>query len=303
MVTKPTTTASTCACLQGSALSWGNRDYDVNLVIADKAWDTAGQLWFNVFNLDGFIGDRILTNWLWNPYLEVRARRYRFRILNGSVSRYFAIALVKQRDDTGGELAGPPGSGTSYDRVPFHMIANDGNVMEHTVRFDASLGSEFNAILPTQGIAERYDIIVDFADHGIQPGDKLYMVNVLEHTNGKVTDDKIPLADILDETYKGVINGNRWENGDPGVGKFLEFRVQSYNGTDLSMDPSQFESGGQKLIPLPIDRNDPQLANAIHRTFRFGRSSGTDSKRRGPSRPTAVPDSAWIREGYRRLLA
>ncbi|RMH19765.1 MAG: copper oxidase [Acidobacteria bacterium] len=260
----------------GTALPWGNRDYDVNLAVFDKAWDTQGQLWFNIFNLDGFIGDRVMVNWLWRPYFEVRARRYRFRILNASVSRYFAIALVRQIQGSSGEFQGPPGSGVSYDRVPFHMIANDGNIMEHAVRFDASLGAEHNAILPTQGIAERYDIIVDFAAHGIQPGDKLYFVNVLEHTNGKVTDDKIPLKDILDESYKPVVNGNRWEGGDPGVGKFLEFRVVAYNGTDLSMDPSNFEPGGQKMIPLPIDRNDPQLANALHRTFKFGRSSGTD---------------------------
>ncbi|MEE8524824.1 MAG: multicopper oxidase domain-containing protein, partial [Thermoanaerobaculia bacterium] len=260
----------------GSAMSWGNRDYDVNLVIADKAWDQEGQLWFNIFNFDGFIGDRILTNWLYNPYFEVRARRYRFRILNGAVSRYFAIALVKQVQGSSGQFDGPQGSGVSYDRVPFHMVANDGNIMEHTVRFDASLGSSHNATLPTLGIAERYDIVVDFADHGIQPGDKLYFVNVLEHTNGKVTDDKIPLADILSEEYKAVIDDDRWEDGDPGVGRFLELRVVSYAGTDLSMDPADFEPGGQKMIPLPIDRNDPQLDTALHRTFKFGRSSGTD---------------------------
>src|SRR4051812_6835954 len=81
----------------GSALDWGNRDYDVNLVIADKAWDANGQLWFNIFNTDGFVADRLLTNWQWQPYLDVRARRYRFRILNGSVSRYLKLAVVDAR--------------------------------------------------------------------------------------------------------------------------------------------------------------------------------------------------------------
>ena len=102
----------------GTALPWGNRDYDVNLVIADKAWDPSGQLWFNIHNKDGFLGDEVLTNWLYKPYLNVRERRYRFRILNGSVSRYFAIALVVERNGGGGELQGPPNSGVSYDRVP-----------------------------------------------------------------------------------------------------------------------------------------------------------------------------------------
>ena len=53
----------------------------MNLVVADKAWDATGQLFFNIFNLDGFLGDQVLVNWSWKPYLDVRARRYRFRIL------------------------------------------------------------------------------------------------------------------------------------------------------------------------------------------------------------------------------
>ena len=267
----------------GSALSWGNRDYDVNLVIADKAWDEDGQLWYNIFNTDGFLGDRLLTNWLYKPYMEVRRRRYRFRILNGSVSRYFAFALVKQVQGSGGQMAGPPGSGVSYNRVGFHMVANDGNLLEHAVPFDGSMDldgdgnlSEHNGVLPTQGIAERYDIVVDFASQGIQAGDKLYFVNILEHDDGKVTGDKIPLASILSESYKAVLDGDRWEDGDPVVGRFLEFRVVSYAGTDVSMDPNNYEPGGQKMIPLPIKRNDPQLANAIRREFIFGRSGGSD---------------------------
>ena len=59
------------------------------------------------------------VNWLYKPYMDVRARKYRFRLLNGSVSRYFKVALVDE--------AGNP--------VPFYMIANDGNIMEHTVYF------------------------------------------------------------------------------------------------------------------------------------------------------------------------
>jgi hypothetical protein len=285
----------------GSALPWGNRDYDVNLLIADKAWDDEGQLWFNIFNLDGFIGDRVLTNWLYKPYFDVRARRYRFRFLNGSVSRYFQFALVRQRNDTGGEFDGPSGSGVSYDRVGFHMVANDGNIMEHTVPFDGTMdldgdsnASEHKGILPTQGIAERYDIVVDFASQGIQPGDKLYFVNLLEHKDGQEAGRTVSLSSILDGSYEesGDCDGwdcdgggwsttladKGWGGGggsfpdpgfDPGVGRFLELRVVAYGGTDLSMDPHAFEPGGQTMIPLAIDRNDPQLANATRRTFSF----------------------------------
>ena len=275
----------------GTALDWGNRDYDVNLLIADKAWDQDGQLWFNIFNRDGFIGDRILTNWLFHPFMKVRARSYRFRILNGAVSRYFTFALVQEVQGNGGELPGRPNSGVSYNRVPFHMIANDGNIMEHTVPFDGTMdlngngnADEHKGVLPTQAIAERYDIIVDFSKHGIQVGDRLYMVNLLEHTTGETTGDKIPLADVLSGAYRARAvdeDGDKvrdvWVGGDPGVGRFLQFRVMRYDGQDLSMDPTQYEPGGQKMIPLTIDRDDESaLANATHRTFDFGTSSGTD---------------------------
>ena len=271
----------------GTALPWGNRDYDVNLVVADKAWDQTGQLWFNIFNTDGFVGDNILVNWEYRPYLDVRARRYRFRILDGSVSRFIALGLVQMVNGSTGQIPGPAGSGVSYNRVPFYMVANDGNLMEHAVAFDASADATHNAILPTQGIAERYDIVVDFAKNGIKPGDKLYFVNTLEHTNGKVTGNKIPLESILNESYKAQIvndvNGVplNWINGDPCVGKIMELRVQAYTGTDLSMDPADYVAGKLAMIPLTINRDLPadqtKLAGARHRTFTFGRANGSDT--------------------------
>jgi FtsP/CotA-like multicopper oxidase with cupredoxin domain len=282
----------------GSALPWGNRDYDVNLVVADKAWDENGQLWFNPFNTDGFLGDQILVNWQYQPRLKVRARSYRFRILNGSVSRFFKLAVVREISGNGGEFPGPAGSGVSYNRVPFHLIANDGNLMEHAVPFDGSMDldgdgdrQDHNAILPTQGIAERFDIIINFAKNGIKSGDKLYFVNLLEHKTGKGPEkNELSLADVLSEKYKAVIKqtskGPQWDKGDPTVGKFLQLLVQPYTGQDVSMNPADYEPArpgkpaGKIMIPLPIDRDNPadqaKLKVARHREFIFGRSDGTD---------------------------
>ncbi|MBH3428427.1 multicopper oxidase domain-containing protein [Pseudomonas alkylphenolica] len=281
----------------GSALSWGNRDYDVNLVIADKAWGANGQLWFNPFNTDGFLGDQVLVNWQYKPYLDVRARSYRFRILNGSVSRYFKLALVREIKGSGGEFPGPKGSGLSYARVPFHMIANDGNIMEHSVPFDGSMDLDgdgdrqnHNAILPTQGIAERFDIIVNFSKNGIKAGDKLFFVNVKAHDTGKGPKEDIELADVLSEKYLAVIKqgskGPQWDKGDPAVGKVLQLNVKVYTGQDLAMDPAAYEPAkpgkaeGKVMIPLKLHRDNPAdqalLAQARHRTFIFGRSDGTD---------------------------
>lgn len=241
----------------GSDLAWGNRDYDVNLLLAEKAWDQEGQLWFNPFNIKGFIGDVMTVNWLYKPYFDVRARKYRFRILNGSVSRYFKLALV--RED------GSP--------VDCYMVANDGNIMEHTVFFE---GCE----LPTQGIAERYDIIVDFSQ--FSPGEKIYMINTLQHMNGQVTDQPIPVEQIVSGEYQPVMQDDdgdgapdRWVNGDPVVGKFLEFRVHRYRGRDRSLDPARYVAGKRKLIPLNRP-SEEDLANALHRTFEFERQPTDD---------------------------
>jgi manganese oxidase len=266
----------------GTALSWGNRDYDVVLLVADKAWNPSdGQLWFNNAETDkGFLGDRMTVNWLYKPYFDVRARKYRFRILNGSVSRIMALALVHEVAGNGGEIPGPPNSGVSYNRVPFHMIANDGNVMEHAVPFDGRFGTK-RGELPSQTIAERYDIVVDFSRHGIAPGDKLFFVNVMEHEDGKGSKSKVPLTEILAGNYNPVVQNGRWINGDPGVGKFLELRVAAMapGQVDLSMNPADYEPGKTKMIPLTIDRtaktvNGVPLATAKHHTYEFVHSGG-----------------------------
>ena len=237
----------------GSNLDFGNRDYDVNMVIADKAWDASGQLWFNIFNLDGFVGDVMTVNWLYKPYMDVRARRYRFRMLNGSVSRYIKTAVVDQN--------GNP--------VPVYMIANDGNIMEHSVLFA-------DGILPTQSIAERYDIIIDFSAY--EAGTKIYFVNLMEHYDGAGPNTNIALADVLSGAYQANIdvNGN-WIDGDPAVGKFMELRVQNYTGTDQSMNPANYLAGGQTMIPTPTF-TQAELDNALHRTFKFGNNNGTDEQ-------------------------
>jgi FtsP/CotA-like multicopper oxidase with cupredoxin domain len=278
----------------GTALSWGNRDYDVHLLVADKATDQNGQLWFNTLEREGFLGDVMTVNWLYKPYFDVRARRYRFRFLNGGVARVLKHALVQEVNGTGGELPGPTGSGKSYKRVPFHMIANDGNIMEHAVPFDGvrdlmhdGKPDVWKGQLPAEVVAERYDIIVDFAKHGIQPGDKLYFVNTMEHADGRGSKRTVPLADILSEAYHPVIQDNKWINGDPCVGKYLELRVQAYSGTDLSLDPVDYEPGKLSMIPLPLDRvnkcttlpdgscaSNGNLLTARHRTHEFVRSNG-----------------------------
>lgn len=277
----------------GSALPWGNRDYDVNLVVGDKAFDKSGQLWFNPFQTNGFLGDVMTVNFGYKPTLDVRARRYRFRILNGSVARYYKMALVREIAGTTGTLKGPTGSNLSYEAVPFHLIANDGNIMEHSVAIDGTNGTE-KGTLPVQAIGERYDIIVDFAANSIKAGDKLYFVNLTEHKDGHQPNQFIPLANVLNGSYKPVVSGTTWINGDPAVGMFLRFDVKACTDTtgkavacvDNSMKPALYTPGNTngpnktalKMLPRPTFTT-AELAAAKKHTYELGKSgSAGDTK-------------------------
>jgi FtsP/CotA-like multicopper oxidase with cupredoxin domain len=210
-------------CLpSGASKSWGNLDYDINLMLADKAWDANGQLFFDIFQLDGFIGDAMTVNLCYKPFFEVERRKYRFRILNASVSRFFKLCLS--------------------DNSPMVQIANDGNLLPQPVTLTQ---------LDEQGIAERYDIVIDFSRYNL--GDKVWMVNLCEHQDGKKPSADRTLADAL-----------AGKSSDPCVGKILEFRIAKNPAQpDQSQVPAQ-------LIPNPDLSNIPV---ARERTFEFGRGA------------------------------
>ena len=217
----------------GTAKSWGNLDYDVNLMLADKAFDRDGQLAFDIFDFDGFIGDVMTVNLAYRPYFEVEARKYRFRILNASVSRFFKIALV---DDAG-------------HAQPIVQIGNDGNLLPHPVVLME---------LDEQGIAERYDIIVDFSRFNV--GDKAFFVNLADHFDPE-TGELNGRKPVKDLSVADALSGS---SPDPCVGRFLKFVVVRAPSV---RDQSRILS---TLIPNP---DLTQIPVARERVFEFGRGA------------------------------
>jgi FtsP/CotA-like multicopper oxidase with cupredoxin domain len=110
-------------------------DFDIPMVLIDRTFDpTTGQLFFDLFNLDGVLGDRFTVNNKIQPFLEVKRRTYRFRILNGSPSRVYELFLSNGQQ--------------------FIQISSDGNLLPAPVpRTSIRLG-----------VAERVDVIVDFTN-------------------------------------------------------------------------------------------------------------------------------------------
>jgi manganese oxidase len=212
----------------GTANDFGNLDYDVNLMLADKAWDRDGQLAFDIFDTEsGFVADVMTVNFAYRPFFEVERRKYRFRILNGANSRFFKISLS--------------------DGSPMIQIANDGNLLPSPVTLTA---------LDQLGIAERYDIVIDFSRYSI--GQTVSMVNLLQHEDGKLPSSTLSLSSALSGS-----------SSDPCVGKFLEFRVVRNPATpDVSQVPAV-------MIPNP-DLSAIPVART--RTFVFGDGAGQSSR-------------------------
>ena len=85
-------------------------------------------------NEDGFLGDRMTVNWLYEPYLEVRPRRTVFAFSTALWPASSSSPSSSSESETVGRWLALPGrSNVSYNRVNYHMIANDGNIMEHAI--------------------------------------------------------------------------------------------------------------------------------------------------------------------------
>jgi len=207
----------------GTAKDFGNLDYDINLMLADKAWDSNGQLAFDIFDTeDGFIADAMTVNLVYKPFFEVERRKYRFRILNGAVSRFFKIELS--------------------DASPMIQIANDGNLLPSPVTITQT---------DQLGIAERYDVVIDFSRYSI--GQTVSMVNLLAHEDGRLPSQTLSLSQAL-----------AGSSSDPCVGPFLQFRVvRNPAHPDVSQVPATLIPNPD-LSAIPVSRT---------RTFVFGDSA------------------------------
>jgi FtsP/CotA-like multicopper oxidase with cupredoxin domain len=127
--------------------------YDVTLAFGDKVFDAEGQLVYDFFNLDGILGDKMTVNGKIQPYFDVERRKYRFRMLDGGPSRFYAFALS--------------------DGTPLIQISNDGNL----------LAAPVPRPYVTCGVAERHDVIIDFSKYS--DGTKVYLLNRAEQTDGR----------------------------------------------------------------------------------------------------------------------
>ena len=122
-------------------------EFDIPMVLQDRLFDRQGQLVYDPMDHDGVIGDRFVINGVIQPRLRVRRRKYRFRILNGSNARVYALRL-----STGDE---------------FLQIGNDSWMLPRAVALPDLLLSP----------AERADVVIDFT----HAPDEVFLTNHLTH--------------------------------------------------------------------------------------------------------------------------
>src|SRR5262245_50958643 len=244
----------------GKLLDFGNIDFDVNLIVSDAAFDQAGQLFFYIFTTDGFLGDVPLVNMAYAPFFEVLPRKYRFRILNACMSRFFQFGLADEVGNT----------------VPFQFIANDGNLVVNPIPNTVLDGGT----LDHQGTAERYDIVVDFSRFRV--GAKVRLVNRVQMRD----DGRGPAASLTLKQAAGLVNGLP---NDPVVGPVMEFRVvNQVQSVDVpgvilhSTDPDP------SVVPAVLTQQIPVVAPVRTRLVEWGRAGKGDS--RDPVTGQCTPD-------------
>lgn len=162
---------------QEAALNLPSGEREVPLVLGDKRFNSDASLNYSPTMMDvmtGYLGDKILVNNTESPFLNVKTRFYRFRIVNGSNARIYNLALS---------------NGSS-----FTVIGNDGGLLEKP----ATLTHAF--LSP----GERLDILIDFSEMSV--GTELFLQSnandIATHgaTTFKILKFKVTTQET--ETYK-----------------------------------------------------------------------------------------------------
>jgi spore coat protein A len=137
------------------ALNLPQGEFEIPLMLQDRLFHRDGSLYYpKVVNgpaehplwIQEFYGDMNCVNGKVMPFLEVEPRKYRFRILNASNSRFYHLRLYNS-DATGKVLD------DSIEVPAFNQIGTDGGLLP------SPLELHYLLIAP----AERFDIVMDFS--------------------------------------------------------------------------------------------------------------------------------------------
>jgi spore coat protein A len=160
------------------ALNLPKGKFEIPIALCDRMLDSDAQLFYPVSPdpeapwVPEVFGDAFLVNGKLYPYLEVEPRKYRFRILNASNSRFFHLA--------------------SSGKLEFKQIGTDLGLLPAPVSIK----------LLTIAAGERADVVLDFSDLA---GEKLTVTNdgqpIMEFRVSKAT---VPDESLLPATLRPI---------------------------------------------------------------------------------------------------
>jgi FtsP/CotA-like multicopper oxidase with cupredoxin domain len=159
--------------------------YDVPLILKDAMFQQNGDLIIDDNGEDSLYGDVILVNGRPWPLMQVEPRKYRFRVLNASVSRSYDLAL-----DTG---------------EPLTVIGCDGGLMPHP----QPVGN-FRI-----GMAERYEVVIDFAKYA--PGTRVVLRNLQPDNNEDFDNTDVVMAFQVGNTVSSSANNHVPQDLNPNM--------------------------------------------------------------------------------------
>jgi FtsP/CotA-like multicopper oxidase with cupredoxin domain len=235
---------------------------DIPLILQDRRFQKDGQLAsFDDNDHRSLYGDMIFVNGAPWPQLTVERRKYRFRLLNASVSRNYLLALSSiDRDallDSQGceRLEG-------QDGLPFARPGNDLIDQLIVIGNDEGFLAKPTIVRAPQtlnlGIAERYDVIIDFSKYN--DGDKVFLRNV--GFAGTLDNDRRTHTIMRFD----VVNGGADSSEIPN--EFQQDHLCEAKLSDVSaVRTFRFErsqSGGQPIHYPTFDQSGGQLVNCDH---------------------------------------
>lgn len=156
-----------------------------------------------IWNPEFFSNVMLVNGHSW-PNLNVENRRYRFRILNGSDSRFMILKIASD----------PAAARPASAAVPFWVVGSDGGFQTKP--------AQLNSLLV--GPAERFDVVMDFSN--VPVGTSLYLIN-----------------EGPDEPYGGGVGGVDYAFADPDTtGQVMKLSVVPSVSNDTSVPPQNIKT-------------------------------------------------------------
>ena len=173
-----------------TSLDLPSGDFDVPLVIQDRAFNADGSLRYTQDIDAGFLGDTIVVNGSVSPRFAVKRALYRLRFLNASNARQYRLELS--------------------NGAPLVQIAGDGGLLE------AAVSRPSIPLAP----AERVDVVVDF--RRVPAGTQVQLVNGLgtgptaavlrfDVTGARADSGRVPGALRPREEISAPVATRRWD--------------------------------------------------------------------------------------------